>query len=114
MDQPVRIEGVAHLHVVEMEVEPLLRRLAGHARVHGARLLHRHAVLLRQQLVLRLVTRARGRGVELEAPPHHVHVVRVLELPERGFEAALPDVAPGAGDVRPDLDFHAAWLDVRG
>jgi hypothetical protein len=30
----------------------------------------------------------------------------VLELLQGRFEAALPDVAPRAHDVRPDLDSH--------
>jgi hypothetical protein len=45
-------------------------------------------------------------GVELEAPPSDVHVVGVREPRERGLEAALADVAPGADDIGPDLDVH--------
>jgi hypothetical protein len=51
---------------------------------------------------------ARRTGIELEAPPGHPDPVAVLELRQSRFEAALADVAPGASDVRPDLDVHAA------
>jgi hypothetical protein len=47
----------------------------------------------------------RGR-VELEAPPCDVNLVGVLELGECRLEAALADVAPGTGNIGPDLNFH--------
>ena len=42
--------------------------------------------------------------IELEAAPRDGDLVAVLEGGERRLEAALADVAPGAGDVGPDLD----------
>jgi hypothetical protein len=38
----------------------------------------------------------------------------VLEARERGLEAALADVAPGAGDVGPDLDVHGGLVPSKG
>jgi hypothetical protein len=74
----------------------------------GERLVAAHAVLLGE--VRGAVDGAlwrRGR-IELEAAPRHGDLVAVLEVGQRGLEAALADVAPGAGDVRPDLDVHGS------
>ena len=87
--------------------------LRGHARqplLGIACLLDAHAVLLRQALGAIAGALVRRAGVELEAPPRHVYLVAVLELLERGFEATLADVAPRAGDVRPDLHVHNRLL----
>ena len=47
---------------------------------------------------------ARRRRIELERAPDDLDVVAVRERGERGLEAALADGAPGANDVRPDVD----------
>ena len=82
------------------------RYRAGQLALRCLSLLERHPVLLgqsRRQLALML---ARSRRVQLEAAPGHPHLLGVLELRQRRLEATLADVAPGAGDVRPDFDVH--------
>src|SRR5439155_26467944 len=89
-------------------VEALAGGDLAHPVVHGARLVDAHAVLVGQvdgAVALALALARRG-GIELEAAPRHADVVAVGERGERALEAALADVAPGAGDVRPDLDVH--------
>jgi hypothetical protein len=110
VQQPVRVERVAGAREVEAEVEPLLGGDLRHLLLHRAGLLDARAVLLRQVLGAIALTLSRGGGVELEAAPRHLDRVAVLEGRERGLEAALADVAPGAGDVRPDLDVHGGSL----
>src|SRR5699024_4298042 len=44
--------------------------------------------------------------IELEAAPDHLDLVPVGEAVEGCFEATFADIAPGTGDVRPDLDPH--------
>ena len=51
------------------------------------------------------------RRVELVAAPLHLDLVAVRERGQGRLEAALADVAPRAGDVRPDLDLHALLND---
>ena len=66
-----------------------------------------HAVLLARGASALSTERCDRRlRIELEAAPRDGDLVAVLERGERGLEAALADVAPGAGDVRPDLDVH--------
>ena len=75
--------------------------------LHRARLLDARAVLLGE--VRRAVARRARRGAAGSSSKlRHVtrDLVAVLERGERGLEAALADVAPGAGDVGPDLDVH--------
>ena len=93
------VEGVARPGEVEAERETLAGRHLGHVPLGGLGLLERHAVLVSQPLGA--VPRPLGRRlrVELEAAPPHGDLVAVLELGQRGLEAALADVAPGAGDV---------------
>ena len=106
MDQAVGVERRAGPREVEPEVEAFAGRRLGHLVLHLARPVDGDPVLLGQAggaLALALVGCG---GIELEATPGHPHFVAVLELSERGLEPALPDVAPGAGDVGPDLDLH--------
>src|SRR5262249_50746904 len=44
--------------------------------------------------------------IELERPPHDLHIPGMRELGQRALETPLPEVAPGAHDVRPDLYLH--------
>ena len=86
---------------------PSSAAVCGHALVHGQRLLEARAVLRRRGARRVEPSRAARRvGVELERAEGDGDVVGVLELLERLLEAALADGAPGAGDVRPDLDVH--------
>src|SRR5690606_2546139 len=43
---------------------------------------------------------------ELEAAPHHLDPVGVLELGQRPLQPPFAEVAPGAHDVRPYVDPH--------
>ena len=104
--EPVGVERVAGARDVEAEVEPVAGRGLRHAVLHRDGLLAARAVLLGQVGRAVDAALARGLGVELEAAPRHGDVVAVLELGQRGLEAALADVAPRARDVRPDLDVH--------
>ncbi len=91
---------------VEADVDAGVVADPGHALDHRLRLGHRDAVLRRQPVdVGALPLDGRGR-VELERPPHHLHLVGVLEASEGGLEVALADVAPGTDDVGPDLHSH--------
>ena len=110
--EPVGVERVAAAGDVEAE-----RRGPSSAATSvmrcciATRLLAARAVLLGEvRGAVDLALARRGR-VELEAPPRDGDVVAVLEPGERGLEAALADVAPGAGDVRPDLDVHVRSFD---
>ena len=104
--EPVRVERVAGARGLEVEVEPLARRRGGHLVLHRPRLLDARPVLAREVLGAVALALGRRAGVELEAAPGDADLVAVLEGGERGLEAALADVAPGAGDVGPDLDVH--------
>ena len=102
----VRVERVAAAREVEAEVQALGGGDVGHALLHRKRLVAAHAVLLGEMRRAVVLALARSGRVELERAPRHLHLVAVLEAGERGLEAALADVAPGTGDVRPDLDVH--------
>ena len=75
--------------------------------VSHARLGHlgRGAVLLRQSPRVRGAPFpfARRAWIELERAPHDVNRSSVLEAGQRLFEAPLTDVAPGAGNIRPNI-----------
>ena len=106
LQQAVRVERAAAACDGEVEAQPLRRRGLGHAIVHGLRLLERDAVLARQVRVA--IAGALGRRIrdELERAPRDLDRVAVLELSQRTLEAPLADEAPGAGEVRPDLQLH--------
>ena len=106
MHDSVGIERRAGARHVEAEVEAFAGRRLGHRALHLARALDRHSVLLGQAFGAVALAFGRGGGIELEAPPRHLHVVAVLELSQGGLEAALADVAPRTGDVRPDFYVH--------
>src|SRR3954447_24709840 len=110
MDHPVGVERVARARLVEAELEALAGGDLGHAVVHGAGLLDARAVLLRQMAVAVPGPLGRSVRIQLEAAPRHRDLVAVLEGGQRGLEAALADGAPRAGDVGPDLDFHAVHV----
>ena len=105
VDQPVRVERVAAAGEVEAELEAFAPP--------PARSSPRAAPAARSRLIPYLAasrsaavpsTVARRRRIELEAAPHHGHLVAVLERLQRRFEAPLADVAPRADDVGPDFD----------
>ena len=110
------VPGVGALGPLEVELEALgggdggdvvddRRGPLGPAELAGVGLDHRHR------------RARRGRRVELERPVHHLDVVVELgvvgEPGDRGLEAPLPDVAPRAHDVGPDLDEHLAHPTAR-
>ncbi len=106
VQQAVRVEGAAAAHEVEAEVEAVLRGCGRHRVEHLLRLLQGAAVLGGEVLRLPLGALGGRRGVELEGAPDDLDLVAVREGGERLLEAALPDVAPRADDVGPDLDSH--------
>src|SRR3954470_9757960 len=104
VDEAVRVEGVAAARLGEVVGEAVLGGEGGDLGLPARGLLHRHAVLLGEPLGRLALGDGRRLGVELEAVPEDGDVVAVLEPCERCLEAALADVAPGAHDVRPDVD----------
>ena len=99
-------EGVAAARDIEAEVEPLAGGHVRHVLLHLSCALGRDPVLLGQPLGAVAGLLHGCARVELEAAPRDPNLVGVLEIGQRGFEAALSDVAPRAGDVRPDLHVH--------
>ncbi len=104
VEQAVRVECVAPAKEVEAEVEAVAGCGLGHRALHLQRLLAAGAVLLGEMGRGVLWALARRARIELEAAPGDLHVIAVLEALQRGLEAALADVAPGTGDIGPDLD----------
>ena len=102
-----RVEGVAAAREVEAHVQAVAGRDIGHLRRLARRLLPGHAVLV-GEMRRRCRPRARRGACGSSSKLRHVtrDLVAMLERGERGLEAALADVAPGAGDVGPDLDVH--------
>jgi len=109
--QAVRVEGVRRDHGVEVVGQADGRGDRGHLGEHLPDLVQRHPLALGQHRGLGLpgVRRRRLRvGLQLERAPGDADVVAVLERAERLGEPALADVAPGAGDVGPDLDVQVS------
>ena len=105
--EAVGVERVDPLGQVEAVVEPfgLAERgePAGHAVERpGAVLLLDHGA--------QVAGLGRGGRVQLEGVPAHVEAVGPLrpELVEGELEASVPQVAPGADHVGPDVDAHGA------
>ena len=107
VDQPVGGEAVGHHDVVETVVEALALGLLRHMLEHAGDLRRGHALAGAQVVQFGAVVVLRERGVQLVAAPLHLHGVAVRERRKGGFKAAFADVAPGAGDVGPDLNLHA-------
>src|SRR5688572_1817636 len=104
MDQSMRIEGVAGPDDVEAEVEPVVRCGLRHPLDHLLRLVARHSVLSPQPRRIGFGRTDGGRmRVELEGTPDDLDGAVAAE---RALQAALAHVAPGACDVRPDVDAH--------
>src|SRR5699024_5370243 len=66
----------------------------------------RHALCLAEVLGLGPVEVIGQARIELEAAPDHLDLIPVGEAVEGRFETTFADIAPGAGDVRPDLNPH--------
>lgn len=93
----------------EVVLEALARRDLRHVLEHLRHALGGHALALGQVLDLgALVVLGEG-GVQLVAVPRDRDLVLVRELLECGFEAALADEAPRAGDIRPDVNVHTGF-----
>jgi hypothetical protein len=98
------VEGVDPHVALEVVVESFRGCERRHPVVHRTHLLRGRAVLLGEHFVMGTSVALRDRGIELEAAPHGLDRVRVVERLERPFPSTLADVAPRACDVRPDLD----------
>ena len=122
MDEPVPVEGVAAARAIEMEI-PVPRRRPSRSAAFG------------QTAPARSASRTCERGGRPARPRARVapcgsssklrQVMEssssVLELGQCALQAALADVAPRAGDVGPDLEFHClqgsqagCWIRARG
>jgi hypothetical protein len=106
MEESMRVEGRPVAREVEAEVEPFAGGDVRHLLLHRTGLLDARAVLRGEVLGAVAGTLARGARIEFEAAPRDLDLVAVLEGGERGLEPALPDEAPGAGDIGPDLYVH--------
>jgi hypothetical protein len=94
----------------EVEVEPFVFRDPDEARFHGLEVGGREAILGHQSGRAIRGPVSGCRRVQLERPVDDLDLVAVLERGERTLEPAFADVAPGADDVRPDVDTHASSL----
>ena len=105
VQQPVRIEGVPDPRpLAEAEADfgaALADRLA-----HLRHPLRRRAVLL-GQVGDRLAALGRQRRIQLEGLEVQLDRQRVTDPRQRGLEPVQADCAPGAGDVRDEVDLHA-------
>ena len=111
----IELEDLALANLVD-DVDTLndLERVGGdlrHLLEHLAHLGARHALSLDEVVELRAVVVVGQGRVQLVAAPLHLDLVAVGERGERLLETTLADVAPRAGDVRPDLDLHARLND---
>ncbi len=107
VEQPVGVHGVGARGLVHPEDQPELGRDRLHLVDHPTSRLHTAAVLAAEVLVDRLGRVPGGPRVELVGVPDQLDVVGVREVGQGLLEAALPDVAPGADHVGPDVDAHA-------
>src|SRR5690606_5290380 len=64
-------------------------------------------ILARQHLANRLRRFARRARIQLVAAPDHLDLIAMRKLRERRLKTNPADIAPRAGDVRPDLNLHA-------
>jgi hypothetical protein len=101
------VERVDHLVGLEVVVETLGGREVDDAGVEVADLVDVGAKLRGEVLVMGRARAARLVRVQLEAPPLDLDVLGAIEVRKGTLEPTLPDVAPGADDIGPDLDLHA-------
>ena len=99
VQETVRVIRVATAQSLPLEVQPDLRGVLRHALLGEHHLLSRDAVLPRDGVDDGGVVHGRGVAVELEAVPHHVDLVTVLELLEGEREVPASEVTEGAQDV---------------
>src|SRR5258706_13582486 len=106
MEQPMRIEGVSRPDSLEIEDQPVGPGDVGHSVDPDLGVARGGAIFLGESSGVpgRTIDLARSRRIELERAPNDFDGVAVGEASERGLEVALADVAPRAGDVRPNVD----------
>ena len=101
------LDGAGVLEAVEVVVQTDLRGCAGDVFEHAADLVLGHALELRQEVDLAALEVDRGVGSQLEAVELDLDVgirVECLEAGDAGFQLALADVTPWAGDVGPHIN----------
>ncbi len=96
----VSIERIAILRLSQVILQPLLGRNGAHPLIRRRGLREMHAVFLRQDLVDRLP------WVKLVAASGDLDLLAMRKVGQGRLKAALADVTPGAGHVRPDFYFH--------
>jgi len=102
----VRVEGVARLDPIELEIQPDLTAQFGQVFVTGAYLLGAHAVLGRQEFIHGLRAASRCTGVQLEGAVDDLYLATVRELLTCDIEPAHPEGAPRTRKIRPNLYLH--------
>ena len=104
-----RVEGVGARAQVEAHLEPVGGGDARRARRCESSASSRVMPYFAARCVATSHSPSRGAaGSSSKLRQRHGDLVAVLEAGERRLDAALADVAPRAGDVRPDLDVHRA------
>ena len=104
MDQPVAIDGVGlALDQIGPVRQPLLARRGNDA--SGNALVSLDRAELRGQVFVAADALARHPRIEEKRPEVHLHG-NVRHQRERALDPLLADVAPGAHDVRDDIDLE--------
>lgn len=110
VQQPVHVEGVPVVTALGAVAQPLGSGVGGDVVLGLLCLLRGEPVLLAEHLDHGGGVALRAARVELEGTVHHLDLVPVREGGQRLLEPRLAHVAPGAGDVAPDLDAHVLHL----
>src|SRR5690625_209084 len=101
--------GIGDHHFVHVEFEASFFPVSFDRFEHLEDLVRGHALRLRQILNFTAVVSFRQCRVELEGTVVHFDRVFVWKVGECFFKAGEPDVAPRAGNVRPDINSHACY-----
>ncbi len=106
MQEVVPSHAVGDDEFVEVVVQTLTRGLFADVPDHRLDLIARHTLAVGEVFDLGAVEVFGQRRVQLVAVPGDFDAIGVREVTQSGFEAALADEAPGARDVRPDVNLH--------
>src|SRR5215472_11057009 len=103
----MRIPRVSAAEAVHPESQSVARGSLLHLALSLLSLADGHPVFGREPLHGRHLCLLRRRRVELEGAVDDLDLVTVRERVQSLLEAPLPEVAPRAHDVGPNLDLHA-------
>lgn len=108
MDQLMRLGGVRDIDVVQAITQPV--RLGGrcHLLTHGGDLRRADAQMLHQIFGLRAGVIDGRVGVQFKTVIFDLDQVAV-EIPQRGFQPALADIASGTGNIGADFNLDGIY-----